>query len=136
MYIREINVNTIDDFGLRMPTAVAEIVTNDRYEINTLRDLMVGHNNVTVVRKDVMDRAELTFIYARSGVGRSYALQIKEVIFNEPATIVYWTDGTKTVVKCSEDDEFDKEKGIALCFMKKAMNNKSNYNNVFKEWIK
>ena len=38
---------------------------------------------------------------------------IKNVIFNPPATVVYWTDGTKTVVKCNENDIFDPEKGLA-----------------------
>ena len=31
---------------------------------------------------------------------------IKKVIFNDPATIVLWDDGTKTVVKCSEGDTY------------------------------
>ncbi len=29
-------------------------------------------------------------------------LKIERVIFNAPATIVFWNDGTKTVVKCRE----------------------------------
>lgn len=37
---------------------------------------------------------------------------IKDVIFAPPATIVYWSDGSKTVVKCSEKDVFDPEKGL------------------------
>ena len=61
---------------------------------------------------------------------------IKKVIFNKPATIVYWEDGTKTVVKCGKDDVYDEEKGLALCFMKKALNNKGNYNNTFKKYMK
>lgn len=61
--------------------------------------------------------------------------QIKKVIFNNPATIVFWTDGTKTVVKCAEGDTFSKETGLALAFMKKAHNNKGNYNDVLKKWI-
>lgn len=32
--------------------------------------------------------------------------EIKKVIFNPPATIVFWLDGTKTVVKCKEGEEF------------------------------
>jgi hypothetical protein len=60
---------------------------------------------------------------------------IKDVIFNNPATIVFWTDGTKTVVKCQEDDIYSEEVGLALCFAKKALGNKSNFNNVFKKWI-
>lgn len=62
--------------------------------------------------------------------------EIKKVIFNNPATIVYWKDGIKTVVKCGKDDVYDEEKGLALCFMKKALNNKGNYNNTFKKYIK
>lgn len=46
---------------------------------------------------------------------------IKKVIFNAPATIVLWNDGTKTVVKCSENDIFDPEKGLAFCFLKKLL---------------
>lgn len=46
---------------------------------------------------------------------------IKKVIFNEPATIVMWSDGTKTVVKCGENDIFDPEKGVAMACMKKLL---------------
>ena len=45
--------------------------------------------------------------------------EIERVIFNGPATIVFWSDNTKTVVKCMESEEFDEEKGIAMAFMKK-----------------
>lgn len=60
---------------------------------------------------------------------------ITKVIFNDPATIVVWKDGSKTVVKCQEGDVFDKEKGLALAISKKVLGNKSNFNNVFKKWI-
>lgn len=39
---------------------------------------------------------------------------INKVIFNDPATIVFWKDGTKTIVKCQEGAEFDPEKGLAM----------------------
>ena len=45
--------------------------------------------------------------------------EIARVIFNGPATIVFWNDGTKTVVKCMEGELFDEEKGIAMAFIKK-----------------
>ena len=45
----------------------------------------------------------------------------KKVIFNDPATIVLWDDGTKTVVKCSEGDTYDPEKGFMLCYLKRLM---------------
>ena len=60
---------------------------------------------------------------------------IKNVIFNEPATIVFWTDGTKTVVKCY-DENFDPEKGIAMAITKKVLGNKYDYYNTIKHWLK
>ena len=59
---------------------------------------------------------------------------IKNVIFNNPATIVLWTDGTKTVVKCQNDEIFDPEKGLAMAIAKKAFGNKGNYCNEIKKW--
>ena len=58
-----------------------------------------------------------------------------KVIFHDPATIVFWNDGTKTVVKCQPGDIYSKEMGLALCFSKKMLGNKSNFNNEFKKWI-
>lgn len=52
----------------------------------------------------------------------------KEVIFSPPATIVYWQDGSRTVVKCSEEDEFSEEMGFVLCFMKKWFGNTGKFN--------
>ena len=60
---------------------------------------------------------------------------VDRVIFNYPATIVVWKDGTKTVVKCQPGDVYSKETGLALCFAKKALGNKGNFNDVFHKWI-
>ena len=61
-------------------------------------------------------------------------LEIEKVIFNDPATIVIWSDGTKTVVKCT-NEEFDKEKGLAMAICKRVLGNKGNYFNEFRKWI-
>lgn len=60
--------------------------------------------------------------------------EIEKVIFNDPATIVIWKDKTKTVVKRSENDIFDPEKGLAMAITKKAMGNKRIYYNEIKKW--
>lgn len=57
---------------------------------------------------------------------------IKEVIFHDPATIVYWEDGTKTVVKC-QDEQFDKEKGLLAAIAKNVYGNNGNFNNIIKK---
>ena len=60
---------------------------------------------------------------------------IKNVIFNDPATIVFWTDGTKTVVK-AQDEEFDPEKGLAMAIVKKTFGNRYDYYNTMAHWLK
>lgn len=69
------------------------------------------------------------------GIGSSHIPEIKNVIFNDPATIVFWEDGTKTVVKCQDCDEFDPEKGLAMAIVKKAYGNKGSYCNKLKKWL-
>ena len=59
---------------------------------------------------------------------------IKKVKFNPPATIVFWTDNTKTIVKCNGED-YDPEKGLAMCISKKFLGDKGNYYEVFKKWL-
>ena len=51
--------------------------------------------------------------------------EVKDILVNGPATIVFWADGTKTVVKCGHDDSYDIEKAVAMCFMKKALGSRS-----------
>lgn len=79
-----------------------------------------------------------------------YWIEPTKVIFNGPATIVFWNDNTKTVVKCqcdhtrNRDHEkcndscplFDKELGFAMACAKKLFGNKGSYYNKFKEVLK
>lgn len=60
---------------------------------------------------------------------------IKRVIFNGPATIVFWNDGTKTVVKCAEEEIYNKRTAIMWAIMKKAYGNSSRVNKAFDEFI-
>lgn len=60
---------------------------------------------------------------------------IKDVIFALPATIVYWSDGSKTVVKCSEKDVFDPEKGLAMAIAKRCGGNNGSYYKEIRHWV-
>lgn len=62
-------------------------------------------------------------------------LGIKNVIFNDPATIILWNDGTKTVVKVQDGDRFDPEKGLTMAIVKKLLGNQGNYYNELKKWL-
>ena len=64
------------------------------------------------------------------------SVSIRKVIFNDPATIVLWSDGTKTVVKCGPEDTFDMEKGLAMAIVKKMAGNDNRFHKVFKQYPK
>lgn len=107
-------------------------------------DITVNTNGVNA--KDVADqmyaivgrgsgKTQYALELAKAYIGYCNHFQPKKIIFNGPATIVLWDDGTKTVVKCQDGDTFDKEKGVALCFMKKSLGNRSNFNNIFKKYL-
>lgn len=100
--------------------------------VSQLMQAYSEHNNLDTL----YIRCRPPFAFIRDDEDEKVDFDIKRVIFNEPATIVLWKDGTKTVVKCGKDDVYDKEKGLALCFMKKALGNKGNFNNTIKEYVK
>ena len=58
---------------------------------------------------------------------------IEKVIYNPPATIVFWSDDDKTIVKCSKNDTFDPEKGLAMAICKKSCS-ENNYYKEIKKW--
>lgn len=62
---------------------------------------------------------------------------IENIYLNEDkgTVVIKWIDGTRTKVKCQDGEDFDAEKGIALCFMKRAFHNRGCYNDVFKKYI-
>ena len=85
-------------------------------------------NDITVTKRLINQ------LYGRNPI-TPYYFKIKKVIFNDPATIVIWADGSKTVVKCQEGDIFDKEKGLAVAISKRALGDKGRYCEEFKKWI-
>lgn len=62
------------------------------------------------------------------------SVRIENVIFNPPATIIFWSDDTKTVVKTQNGEHFDKEKGLAMGICKKIAGNRGAYYDIFKAW--
>ena len=59
---------------------------------------------------------------------------IKRVLYNDPATIVFWSDNTKTVTKCSPLDVYSPETGLALCLLKKILS-KDEVHEILEDWI-
>lgn len=68
---------------------------------------------------------------------RSNEIRIQKVIFSGPATIVFWEDGDKTIVKCMDGDPLNYEMGIAMCTLKKLFGEEGyrNYKKHVKELL-
>lgn len=60
--------------------------------------------------------------------------RIVDVKFSGNRTIVFFRDGTKTIVKCQEGDTFDKEKGLAMACMKRLFKDTNVFNDVLRKW--
>ena len=61
--------------------------------------------------------------------------EIQSVLSNRKknAFTVVWADGTHTTVHCQSGDKWDDEKALAMCFTKKALGNKGNFNDKFND---
>ena len=62
---------------------------------------------------------------------------IKTVHFSGPVTAVIWADGTKSLVRCNNEN-VDYEKGLAMAIAKKALGTNmsgSNYYDIFKKYL-
>lgn len=98
----------------------------------TLSDSYFGYDFIEKTKKDIFNAN----YFARISPFKRRNPEIKNVIFNEPATIVFWSDGTKTVVK-ADNEPFDPKKGLAMAVSKKMLgDNKSSYYNIFKIYLK
>ena len=62
-------------------------------------------------------------------------LAVTDVIYNDPATVVYWSDKTRTVVKCQPGDTYDPKTGFLLALCKKVCGNTGNYNDLLRECV-
>ena len=53
------------------------------------------------------------------------SLGVKQVIFSGPKTIVFWIDGTKTIVSCGEGDNSDPYAGFCAAVTKRVFGSTS-----------
>lgn len=96
-------------------------------------EIRMQRETVEKMRSETEDM--IAKIYSSISFNPPRSVEIKKVIFNNPAIIVFWSDGKKTVVKCAGDEAFDEEKGLAMAISKRVLGNKGNYYNEFKKWL-
>lgn len=125
-----------------------EHVNNKGKKITEYMQIIADRIDLDSTQEPILFRDDKLFIDNRSNckltisgtISDPYPLfkhynPIKKVIFNDPATIVFWKDGTKTVVKTHDGDKFDKMTGLAMALSKKYLGNNYDYYKVFKRWI-
>lgn len=128
--------------GTKIPVTIDYIETTaadtfPKFEGHITGTAKVSYRSLDDIRNDAEVPINIyrNILNSTYGIGSLRIPEIKNVIFNDPATIVFWDDGTKTVVKCQDGDEFDPEKGLAMAIVKKAYGNKGNYCNKIKKWL-
>ena len=137
--LKELKMPTVPDY-VDKTKPYALVIPSDRY---TMMFNCVNKNRSST-KTGVLNTADKINIAGITGNATirsrvipkptNYLPEIKNVKFNGPATIVFWADGTKTVVKCQDGDDYSKEVGLAMCIVKKAFGNMSKYNDIFKKW--
>ena len=128
---------------------IEEVPKAIKNRINICDSTIINDDNRINVNIDISDEAIEKQIYMMTarGSGKTrwisemfknsfpFKDHIKDVIFNDPATIVFWVDGSKTVVKCQKGETFDPEKGLAMAISKKVLGNDYGYYETFAKYV-
>lgn len=105
-------------------------LTTKSYEVHSPAD-----RKTCAIDLNKVDISKELNMLSAAVVNKSRQPKIERVIFNDPATIVFWSDGDKTVVK-AVNEAYDPEKGLAMAITKKLLgHNKGNYYNELKKWL-
>ena len=130
---------------IEMVTDTSRTITSMKTYLESWLNSIYGNELFMTVPRNCGRTAMLDAIdamrYAHDAITNKYSNrktnhpEIEKVIFNDPATIVLWKDGTKTVVK-AVNEPFDKEKGLTMAIAKKVYGNEGNYYNEIKKWTR
>lgn len=112
---------------------MASMIDNNLYATTATSTITIGSgSNFSSSEVNVGFRGGKIPPITVSALGYICIPDIKNVIFNPPATIVFWVDGTKTVVKCMQGREFDKWEGLSMAICKKLYGKR--FKRTFKKW--
>lgn len=107
------------------------------YETRANKHIYVDDIDVTyIINKQAEALKEEAIAYEKSKPKPKPKDPVKSVLINpvKGVTTVVWNDGTVTVVHCN-NEEFDAEKGIAMCFMKRVFDNRGCFNDFLNKYL-
>lgn len=125
---KKYGVNSTDIASRCVDPIVAKCIRNSQYGIVSKKP---AFDNVLVRSNPAMN------ICFRKTTAEDFIkiAGIEKVIYNYPATIVWWTDGSKTIVKVHKGEEFNKEMGLAMAIAKKIFGNTTGSRAAFKKVV-
>ena len=97
-----------------------------RTHCDEIASLVYGINSISTKENPFLIKTKPT-------LAPSFEIQSVLSNHNKNAFTVVWTDGTHTTVHCQTGDDWDDEKALAMCFTKKALGNKGNFNDKFND---
>jgi hypothetical protein len=119
-----------DYFGIRQGDVdiVKDVKLNGNIRLEGRGGMFYDNDNFKIFS----DKGEKKTMAKTTKKLRKSDFGVKDVIFNDPATIVFFTDGTKFVSKKGKDNVYDPEVGIALA----VIHHQSGSKQKFKEFVK
>lgn len=126
--------------SINYPEYFLKLKEESQNKISDVQDILLDYDVATVYNavREAMDRIKyekMALLKEETTMNCDIRSNIKDVIFNYPATIILWKDGTKTIVKVRKGEKYDPEKGFAMAVCKKMFGNEGNYYKVFKEYV-
>ena len=123
--IKNIEIKKLVDDTVK---AAHEYFRKEPEEVNGYCMMGPSYSKLKTENRGPLDQGlGMTYAYLKSAYG------VKDIIFNPPATIVFWNDGTKTVVKCTKGVEFNPYYGFCAAVCKKLYASNSQLNKMISE---
>ena len=131
------NLNTIELFKRMRQTLRKYAKTEEDFELLIDIDAKIMELEITKRTLNVFYGIKNAFTSndLTAHIQKIMRNSIKKIIFNDPATIIIWGNGDKTIVKCGEGEFYDPEKGMAMAIAKHFLGDKGNYYKTFKKWL-
>lgn len=119
-----LNVPWIEEIEGTNPMVDVPTDASCRNAINTIYGFSSQAERVTEV---MGEKAKNLKDFENQFFGTYKIPEVREIRYNGPATIVFWEDNTKTVVKVQPGEEYyDPDKAFAMAVCKKLFGNKFN----------
>ena len=122
-----VTVKSIDPLGVEIAEDAKWLFDVEDFEPFTSKEDSKKSMQPVKKQRTVMPTLDNVIMICDFKVNGAY---ITKIIYNDPVTVVYWSDGQRTIVK-AHNEPFNDEKGLCMAIMKRALGSK--FHRFFKE---